>query len=388
MVIQSLLSYLLIIVILLFLAMRASQRVKIQFLKRKHLKYMPFEMWLAFIVFACFLGMRYDVGVDHLLYLERYLTGQGLEYNKYGIGYKTILQICTWLNLHAVAFFAILAFIQISFFFYAFKDDYYIYPFLLLFLFVNGDVGSWMNIIRCALAMCIWTYSISFLIEKRWLIYFALCLLAFCFHRSAIILFPAYFILKNGKDYFDNIWLQYAILLICICIRIGFASFIYQAEGMVSFYQQMIGGEEELYSNYDLANLITEKAEVGTGLAFYAKTIVWIFIIAISPQIKKFYPNTFFVVLYNIFFFGLAISYLFPTGTISLSRPFRYFFTFQTVMLAYSVYYLYRTKRRFFAIIIIGLFVGIFVMSQITATTDSHKLYQYFFQHDINYYPQ
>ena len=103
----------------------------------------------------------------------------------------------------------------------------------------------------------------------------------------------------------------------------------------------------------------------------------------ISLCLNKYYVIT------MLFFIGLITSYMFPIGAISFTRPFRYFYIFQSIMLAYFVYYLYRNKslnNRILMIITIVSFLGIFYLSQITSDENSHLWYQFFFQNTINMY--
>ena len=78
-----------------------------------------FETIFPLLIFAVVFGMRYDVGVDHLGYLHGYL-------DKIHVGKNEplffLLSELGWrLNWHYVIYFSIVAFIQVFFFFYAFK---------------------------------------------------------------------------------------------------------------------------------------------------------------------------------------------------------------------------------------------------------------------------
>src|SRR5690554_4002067 len=110
-----------------------------------------FEIIFPLILFAIIFGMRYDVGVDHLSYLEKYL--ERFHAGKNDLLFNLLSELGWRLNLHYVVYFSIIAFIQVFFFFYAFKNERYLYPFLVFFLFTNGEWLNWMNVIRQALAM-------------------------------------------------------------------------------------------------------------------------------------------------------------------------------------------------------------------------------------------
>src|SRR5690606_27269859 len=101
-----------------------------------------------------------------------------------------------------------------------------------------------------------------------------------------------------------------------------------------------------------------------------------IIIILNSKKIKNYYNSKWFTILYFFFFIGLLTSYIFPTGAVALTRPFRYFYIFQTIMYAYFVYFLYKTKSHGYrSILFYGLiiaFIGIFTLSIITSNDNSH----------------
>lgn len=169
-----------------------------------------FETIFPLLLFAVVFGMRYDVGVDHLSYLEKYL--ERFHSGKNDLLFNLLSELGWRLNLHYAVYFSLIAFIQVFFFFYAFKNERYLYPFLVFFIFTNGEWGFWMNGIRQALAMCIWIFSLKYIEEKKIWKYLLWGILAVLFHKSAIILLIFYPILRNGKDYFKSISLQLLLI--------------------------------------------------------------------------------------------------------------------------------------------------------------------------------
>ena len=72
-----------------------------------------FETIFPLVIFAIVFGMRYDVGVDHLSYLENYIWQ--IDNPKFELIFSWITKICRSLNFHYSIYFAILAFIQVFF---------------------------------------------------------------------------------------------------------------------------------------------------------------------------------------------------------------------------------------------------------------------------------
>ena len=343
-----------------------------------------FETIFPLVIFAIVFGMRYDVGVDHLSYLENYIWQ--IDNPKFELIFSWITKICRSLNFHYSIYFAILAFIQVFFFFYAFKDERYLFPFLVLFLFANGEWLNWMNIIRQSIAMCIWIYSIKFIEKKKFWLYLFWCIIAFFFHRSAIILIISYPILRNGKDYFKSIPLQLLLLAAAFAIKNIFFDIILKFSSIVDFYISLLGTNIYEYG-YNIDRLLESFGEQkGTGVAYIFKIIVNVIIILYSTKLKKFFNSKRFNIIYFFYFFGLITLYMFPIGAISFTRPFRYFYIFQTIMLAYFAYYLSHSNikvinNKILAYILIVCYLGIFYLNHILATPDSHLWYQFYFQH-------
>ena len=122
----------------------------------------------------------------------------------------------------------------------------------------------------------------------------------------------------------------------------------------------------------------------GTGLAYMFRILVWIIIILYSRKLKSYYNSKKFNIIYFFFFFGLLTQYIFPEGIIILARPFCYFPVFQTIMLAYFVYYLFRSNsfrfNRLLAYALIIAFIGVFYLNMLGATERSSILFQFYFQ--------
>lgn len=388
--IQSILVYTLIILVMLLFANIAKRKAVYQTGRYGELvqkrSFWSFEIVFMLLFFALMFGMRYDVGTDHLGYLFSYIEGSVGENLKMEPLFRWISKICYDLNIHPIIYFAIWAFIQITFFLLAFKNERYLFPLLITFLFFNSSYIFWMNGIRQALALCIWLYSITFIVEKKFWHYIIWGIIAFLFHRSALILFVFYPLLRNGKDYFKSIPLQLILFASVFIIRNVFEVFILQLEPIIEQFQTILGGEEDLYRSYTMDNMLDElNREVGgTGLAYMFRILVWIIIILYSRKLKSYYNSKKFNIIYFFFFFGLLTQYIFPEGIIILARPFRYFYIFQTIMLAYFVYYLFRKNSfRFNSLLAYALiiaFIGIFYLNMLGATERSSILFQFYFQ--------
>src|SRR5690554_3121537 len=165
--IQSIIVYSLLMFTMILFAVYASK--KASYVSSSGLtvqrSFWRFEIIVPLLLFALVFGMRYDVGVDHLNYLHAYLDK--IHVGKNEPLFFIFAEIGWKLNWHYVLYFGVIAFTQVLFFFYAFKDERYLFPFLVFFLFTNGEWSFWMNGMRQALAMCIWIFSIKFIGDKK-----------------------------------------------------------------------------------------------------------------------------------------------------------------------------------------------------------------------------
>lgn len=382
---QSVFIYTFIILVMLLLAIGVKKRSMscVNFSKCivDRGKFWYPEVIFLILFFSLMFGMRYNVGTDHLSYLYAYLN-DSVEVSRFEPLFRWITNYCVHLSIHPVIYFSIWAFVQITFFLLAFKNELYLLPLLIFFLFFNGEYFFWMNGIRQALAMCIWVYSIKYIYTKKIWRYILWCGVAFLFHKSAIILILLYPILKEGKGVFKNIPLQLILFVSVIVIRNMFEPFILNFVNLIEAFKTLLGG----YESYTMDAMLEEtKGEVeGTGLAFIFKTIVWIMIVLYSNRIKSFYNSKKINIFYFLFFIGILFEYAIPSGAVALTRPFRYLYVFKTVMLAYFVYYLLQDKthkyNKLLAYLIIVAFIGIFYLNQINLPEDNCSWFRFYFQ--------
>lgn len=348
-----------------------------------------FDTIIPLVLFAIIFGMRYDVGVDHLTYLDGYLWRRYVGKND--LLFQVFSEIGWMLNIHYAVYFGILAFVQVFFFFYAFKNERFLYPLLVFFIFTNGDYLFWMNGIRQAMAMCVWIYSLQFINERKLKFYLFWGVVSVMIHKSAIILFVFYPILRNGKDYFKNIPLQLVFLASAFIIKGVFFQVIMRFEDVINFYISLLGADS--YQSYQIERLTEGFAESsGTGLAYLFKIGLNVLVILYSSKLKTYYNSRWFNIMYFFFFIGLLTMYIFPVGVIEFSRPFRYFYIFQSIMYAYFGHYLYKNRsdgRKLMLLFLLVIsFNGIFFLSQYGATENSSSLFQFYFQQNIDGYPR
>jgi hypothetical protein len=290
-------------------------------------------MFLPCLLFAFVFGCRYGVGTDHLNYIAEYLYGRNRDVEPLFAFIESFFQS---LNLHFAWFFGFIAFLQITLFLSAFKDRN-LYPFLILILFLGGRWLGWCNGIRQATACCFFIFSIQFIEERKPLPYLLCCLLAYMFHRSAIILLPFYFIDK--ADFFKIKWLPWLVYIMAVVVaRTSFINnYIEQYFSVVS---EAFNYDEGYTTEQALTKLEYDTNE-STGIGSLVSTGITLITLSFMQPAKKFYDSKFFQIISNLYLIGLFGGVAF-SGNVILTRPFGYFTVFGGVVTAYVLYYMFQ----------------------------------------------
>lgn len=131
--------------------------------------------WICIFIFILVSGIRWDVGVDQLSYLEDYLAMQNGTFveRERGIepGYLLISQLCANLDIHYSVYFAVLAFLEVYFVILAFRNDRKIVPVLLALIVMGGYYFSWMNGIRQNIVACSFVFACKYIVDRNWKAY-------------------------------------------------------------------------------------------------------------------------------------------------------------------------------------------------------------------------
>lgn len=162
----------------------------------------PYEKFLLIMpvfLLSIYTGTRINVGgYDYHVY--KYFYELPYFQNPYGYEYFFILlrDFSKFLGLNYNFFLLFLSFI-FNFIIYKLFISYSRYP-TLSFLIYLSTFYYWHNftIIRNFIAIIIFWISLKYIIERKIFIYIFLITLACFFHKTAIILYPLYFLLNYG----------------------------------------------------------------------------------------------------------------------------------------------------------------------------------------------
>lgn len=297
-----------------------------------------FYLLLPILIFTFVFGFRYGVGIDYYAYTASYdnwgLSDFAYKYERYEPGYLLLLELCSKLKLISPWFHSALVFLQIFFLFMAFREHKEILPALSFVLIFSGIVMvGYMNGVRQAIAFCIFAYSVQFIVNNKPLPYVALILLAASFHKSALVLLPFYLIWKGGRSFFNNTKVQLFLLFLFVG-----SIFINPIQYVIDQVSDMV--ELLSYDNYLDSTAKLMATERSFGMFDLLKLILYIIVINYSPKMKKHYDSKLFNVMYDLFLIGVFSSYFFKGSSLFL-RFFLYFSNFESVIFAFTLYYLY-----------------------------------------------
>jgi hypothetical protein len=320
--------------------------------------------WMPIFLFTLVFGLRYGVGIDYNSYLEIYEYSEGysfselLENERFEPGFLLLVYICHTLNAPVYVFFSIFAFLQILLIYLTFKNEDNILIYIYLTLICTGVcMLSFMNIMRQMVAFGIFLFSLKYICDNKLLKYWICCLLAIAFHKSAIILFPLYFIWIRKKGILNIPLVEIVIMFLSLC-----SVYLASWQGLLHRFDNLtvlLG-----YEGYiDQADNMIEGG--GRGLGFYDifEFLVYSIIVLNSVKMKEYFQSKLFNIIYDLFFVGVCLGYLF-SGSMLLDRIIVYFTHTQFIIIAYSLSYLYKTKKQTIAQFINYCILVLFIFMQ------------------------
>lgn len=291
-------------------------------------------------IYTLVFGIRYGVGTDFFNYLNAYENWNITFANEHEweIGFRTIVSLCSYFHFPYPILFSVIAFLQITFIYVALKDRKDILAYSMLMLILLG-VGLWnfQNGLRQAIAFVIFLYSIKYIINKKVFHFIVTIILAVCFHRSAIILFPVYFLFNREQVYLKKQTIQFIILTVSAIISIsGIAqTFLSHFETLIS----LLGYEKYLES--DFLNTFSS----GWTPYTFALCLVYFVFAYNYNNVRNFYQSDrFFEIVYDLFFIGICLNFIF-LGNMMFGRILSYLTSFSFLIFGYYLNYLVHTYK-------------------------------------------
>lgn len=343
--------------------------------------FFSWEVVIPILVFSAIAAIRYDVGVDHLAYLNRYLKVMILGKLDNSDTTEPLFQWITVsmanLGFHFSFYFGVFAFLQILFIYYAFKNEQYLYQYLGLTIIAGVTFYTWMNGMRQSVVTSIFIFLIYYIRERKLLIY--LCWVGVCYfiHKSALLLIPLYFFLYPNKIYIKNRVLQ--IVLLCVGILL---STQYIWVDLLDRFDILVD-YTAFKNNYSSERILNELKDIKFGPRKIIDIIITISVILKSKKMSNLYVSTNFNRFYNLFFWG-EILLLIGSGSNTILRILYFFNCARPILYSYLLYFLQKNKSQciyntfmFYGIIAL-LIIRLLAMLQTGVLGSPSVLFQFF----------
>lgn len=327
-------------------------------------KLVNFFLGVAFVVLLLFIGTRYETGPDIFNYRTFFSQIPTLwealtEYPKYAYipvepFYMFVNAACKSLGMSFNGFLLLFSFLFILPVFKVTRM-YSAMPLFSVMIYFYYGYFSGFSVIRQVIAAAIFFYSIKFIIDRKLGRYLLGILLASCFHITALILFPMYFLASR----------TYKAINILLVV---FLAVILRQFGVFAVLSSIIS---QILSLSPLSQLLLLKftGYASTVSSFWgAITMEWLTLIIIvlfnRKAIEKATPH--FNVFFNIFFIGI-IMYAFFGAFGDFARILIYFKLAYIIVIPAMVMIFQDIKLRFFLISLFSLLVVLRVYISILA---------------------
>lgn len=321
------------------------------------------DMLIPVVFISLLMGFRYQVGTDWEQYLAYYL-----DVLHYGMSWQEITEsrmeplygilnvYSAFFNLPYQIFFALIMFLHLILLYKSFDQYVFLLPYGLFFYITTFFFFS-LNGQRQSLAICVFFFSLRYILRKDILRYTCCILVAFLIHYSSVILFPVYFLYLEIMKFLD----RGGILL--LLYGVSFLLFDYLLSFIVEVMSMYVTNAKYLKNLSILGNW---DMEVSSGLGILATHCVDILLIVYSKKLRVAFQSNHFSLLFRIFIVGAVASNIFGNDVFLSRLPFA-MESLRFLMLAFWVYYLWNiNKSRFnlyLGFALIFLYLGMFGVS-------------------------
>jgi len=338
-------------------------------------------MVYGIVLYSIIFGCRYGVGVDTLTYMLNYLAyntseGQTGIAKSMEIGFRSFTELMAYLRAHYSIYFGIIAFVQLFFTLYVFKNKKELLPYAVFTFMIGCSWLTYSNGLRQILAVSLWIPAIDYIARKKWWSFAITVAIAITMHKSAAILFVFYPIFHWRQEWFKNIWVQLALLAVALLLmKVDvIQNLMMQLENVI----KLIG--YDAYLNEDQATNVHRKARLGLG--FIITLTLNILLIINSRKTKEFFQSKFFTIAYDLFVVGIILKYIL-ISSIVFSRINYYFINITFIIAAFTLRYAHRKNKLLFYVII-ALFVITFIANIVDCQNNS-AYFLFFWQTDLYY---
>ncbi len=266
------------------------------------------------IIFSLWVGLRYNPGIDEdfMNYWDVARYGAKFyEYHRFEFIPQRIADIVQLFHLHPSWFMILMGLALISFTVFAalrLSKAYIAYVFIgFILLYLKFD----MNGLRQGVAMSIFLCAITYIKEKNWKCFLLFMLIAFGFHRSAIIWTPVYFLTYlNWEQHNKGI-----LITLIICIVAVMSSLLWLIQHFTFIFEIMNMERKVSNGNVDFI----EYESVSSGIGVFLNYTRWLFLLLFIPKVARLSEDKGLYIYMGIFIMG-AVLYTFGKEYLYISR--------------------------------------------------------------------
>ncbi len=329
--------------------------------------------YLILLVFFLLSSLRWERGTDWMSYYEFYNSISSYSpkswYFEFGYSYLNYL-VKVLFNSYSVLL-GILAFLVYSLVGTTIYK-YGVYPILSLaiwFAISIADIFLTRNTIAISLAI----FSIRYIIDRKLVPFLLVLAVAFLFHRSALIFFPAYFIYSLKISRSILVWGMGIVIVVGLC----FSEFVVghiggllgpTIESKLQYYLQT--GTEETFGSAYSAAIVLLKGAVNRSL------ILIVLLFWMNNERKEDSVLNGFI---NFYVFGLLLFFMTVPLSPALGRIASYYNIFQLFLFPYILLLGKDRKNQILLFILIGVYFLIRLEGVITNYKDLYVPYKSIF---------
>ncbi|MBQ0070201.1 MAG: EpsG family protein [Bacteroidales bacterium] len=309
---------------------------------------LPFYSWeivISIILFAVVAGARYKTGYDYIDYLSQYIQLRdfgGFSRHDYEVGFVFISKAFAAIKVHEFFYFAFWAALQLGLFYYAFRKNKSLLPWLALLIMLGGYFVGWMNTIRQVVVECAFVALIPMCTSWRKTLLACLISLLFATIHITAIFIAVYLPIMYATST-RELPRKYSLAIFVIFIALGVYPFWFKWIGadLISLFEVL---------NHKYVHIIERLLDGGFRICSWGPT--HIMLVLSQALVLWFYPTVkedneddkILKHYYFLSFWGMCLSNLLINTKNDFLRPVEYLSLCTVVMMAYTMRTLYRKK--------------------------------------------
>lgn len=332
-------------------------------------------MIIPFLILFALASLRWERGTDWGSYITMFENVENIFYLlAFEPGFYYLNYIVSVVSDNYTIVLVIQAIIIYVLHFYIIKK-YSLLPFVSLMIWFGFYIGS-VFFVRFHVALAITLFSFIFIVDRKFWKFFICILIAFCFHRTAILFIPAYFL-------FNKVFTRKQLL-------IGmFLSFLLSAVfsiGLNFLGHINLGIISEKALTYAEAG--SDYAEEPTRSAFQIMLIgasyrVLFLLLIIGFYYDLYKENITFRGILNLYFIGMCLFIMVTPVSVSVARMSQYYEYFQFLLIPYFIIRFEFRSNRNLVLLCFGLFYLMRLKSNISFYENLYVPYKSIFNKEL-----